>query len=204
MKPPFYQFVDPKLIPVLILWGENSFTKASTSSWLLKHHEYKKWVIDPRELGLDYMLNEATFLPVCWSQAHTSSYPWGEELLHWSFHLLLVAEVSWIQEVSYRSEGTRSTRYAEWSHLFTSLLIPSWYQFLSFEVKNSFTEASTSSWCAEVSWIQEVSYRSKGTRSTRYAEWSHLFTSLLILSIPVLILWGEETPSPKLPPPLGC
>ena len=148
LKQPFCQFFDPKLIPVLILWGE--------------------------------------------------------ELLHQSFHFLLVVKASWIQEVSYRSEGTRSRLYAKWSHLFTSLLIPSSYQFLSFEVKNSFTEAFTSSWllkCHEYKkWVidpRELGPHDMLNEATFLPVcWSQADTS----SYP--LRW--RTPSLKLPPPLGC
>ena len=75
---------------------------------------------------------EATFLPILRSQTDTSSCP-----LKWR-----------------TLKGSQSGLYDGWGYLLTYCLIPCWDQFLFFEVKNSFTEASTSSWLLKrhVSW----------------------------------------------------
>ena len=60
----------------------------------------------------------------------------GEELLHWSFHLLLVIEVLWAQEVSHGLE-----QVIIWRNL-VQIICWLWHQFNSFEFLEFIPETS--------------------------------------------------------------
>ena len=97
----------------MLVWQKepgNLVTKKSSLAFkveviILHHLKLPFWMSNnPRELGQDDMLSEATFLPVLRSHADTSSVLQNEELLHWSFHLLLIVEASRVQEVNHGFE----------------------------------------------------------------------------------------------------
>ena len=125
------------LIPFLVLWGEEllhwsfHFLLVAEALQVLEVNHGLEHVIIRRDLGLDYMMGEATYLPVVWSHADIKSCDWDKELLHWSFYLLSMSTGSepWIGTSNY-PKGSRSGLYDGWSYLSASCLIPCWYQIL--------------------------------------------------------------------------
>ena len=102
---------------------------------------------NPRELGPDYMLGETNFLPILWFCADTISC----YLRWWTPSLKLTPPDCW-SVMSTRGKlwiGTSNNPRdlgPDYTLGKASSLIPYWYQFLSFKVKNFFTEASTFFW----------------------------------------------------------
>ena len=121
--------------------------KLPPSFWLMKRPERRKWV-----MARNKWLSEETWFEQS-TGCDTSSILSSSWSLFQKLACMQILQNFWLIHyyfdvyISPSSKGTMSWLYTGWSSLSARSLIPCWYHFLFFEVKNSFTEASSFSGC---------------------------------------------------------